>query len=606
MASLIDLFKGSPYDNVPADTNTVIEQETTGLRRQSLVDINNPLIYGSDIIRIATKSTPSLNTMKESTNGELSTGGLLGKGLSILSGGKIQSLNDVRNSINDTLGIPTPLIPTRVSQKIQGGKTVQEVLDEKNGTELGKILKQGGGGTIGTIGRNLLGSTITRLKSEASKILIGTPGQIGINQTPVGGPDFNGTPLQESYSDIQTKTDGFDSKGSITKEDIQVSTQAKFNIDLANFSPIYGVRRGSKLYDSNLGNRIKQDTPTNVNLSQGLSPYDPQNPYTGQAGTQNIEVVKNSLEVRRGITNKNDIINSTGPNDTYTTEEMEGYDLVPFWVGKIGEEKRTHFRTLITGLSETVSPTWNSSKFFGNPYSFYSYGGVDRSVTFSLFIYCMNPIELGNNWEKINKLTQYTYPTITQSEGLSNPPIIQFRIGDIYNGNEGYIESLTYTFPDNGTWETDLDGFNLPKFVEVSISIKLIEQIGTEISLYKYKRSSAATKEQNDYLENTNFSTDATFQSNGQRNSLDRKLKLNTNGTTPDFGIQRPSIKDINTGLEQTLPAEFINTIPNKTGETGIGELSEKELARVYRIPNAEIERELKFLGKGQNSTVLV
>ena len=33
----------------------------------------------------------------------------------------------------------------------------------------------------------------------------------------------------------------------------------------------------------------------------------------------------------------------------------------------------TNFRGTITGLSETISPSWDSAKFSGNPFDFYTY-----------------------------------------------------------------------------------------------------------------------------------------------------------------------------------------------------------------------------------------
>ena len=576
MASLIDLFKGSSYDEVKTDTETFIEQETTGLRIMSAAELNNPLLYGSDSIRIATKSTPSLNTMKEDTQGELSSGGLLGKGLSVLSGGKLESLNDVRNGINDFLGIPSPLIPTRVAEQVKDGTPVNEVID-KNGTEFGKFLQQTGGGSLQNIGRNALGNAISIAKDKATKLLLGTPGEIGVNGGNEQAPKFEGTlDPEETYTDLQQ---GLNYKEEKSPDALANDTLTKFpkSGDLRKFSPAFGARSSNS-------------TPDTA-LDSNESTYLPDEAYTDISNLND-----KSLENRYGLTNESDSINSTGLNDSYVSDEIEKYDLIPFWISKIGELKRTHFRTLISGLNETVTPSWNSSKFFGNPYSYHTYGGVERSVTFNLFIYCMNPTELGKNWEKINKLTQYTYPSINQDSGLVNPPIIEFRIGNIYKEKVGFIESLSYTFPDNGTWETDLDGFQLPKFIDVSISIKFIEQAGSEKNLYSYQKSSAAQSELN---ADNDFST----------NSNDSGISTTVNkfgDTVTRLNIPTQPIKNGNTGLNVTPPSESELGIPSKGSESGIGDVPADDLARVYRIPNAEAKRELKFLGKGQSNTRLV
>jgi len=588
MASLIDLFKGSPFDVVKTDTETFLEQETTGLRVDSLVEINNPIFYGSDAIRIATKSTPTLNTMKAATTGELASGGLLGRGLGILSGGKINSLDQARETVNGLLGIPRPLIPTRVAEQVRTGIPVNQVID-KNGTEFGKFLQQTGGGSFENITRNAIGQGISLLKNKATRLLLGTPGEIGIVVANENAPEFVGTKTGVTYTEAQNE---FDYRGETNPDDLANDTMAKFksNPDLRKFSPIYGTRSGESKYSS-FGNGT----------------------YSRTASSEDgFPILANSLEAKRGLTNTRDTINSTGINDNYTTKQQEDLDLIPFWISKIGESKRTHFRTLITGLSETVSPSWNSSKFFGNPFSFHTYGGVERSVTFNLFIYCMNIDELGKNWEKINKLTQYTYPSVSQIKGYVNPPIIQFRIGDIYNNKIGIIESISYTFPDNGTWEIDEDGYKLPKFIDASISIKFIEQIGDEVALYNYGRSAEAQQAMNDY-NNESPTIDlegVTVVGNSSNRKIDSKgIKV------PDPVEIKAPVLNIRTGAKEILPVESANDIPIQTGQPKklqtIEELNEvfnrptNPVGRLYRRKDSDIKRELKFLARGQRNTGL-
>ena len=40
--------------------------------------------------------------------------------------------------------------------------------------------------------------------------------------------------------------------------------------------------------------------------------------------------------------------------------------------------------------------------------------------------------------------------------------------------------------PDMGTWEVYKDGLRLPKFVDVAVTIKLLETPGAELQLYDY------------------------------------------------------------------------------------------------------------------------
>ena len=129
-------------------------------------------------------------------------------------------------------------------------------------------------------------------------------------------------------------------------------------------------------------------------------------------------------------------------------------------------------------------------------------------------MFALNANELVNNWEKLKFLTYLCYPTGYQSESIGYviPPFIKFTLGDMYNQKDGFIESLSYTIPDSGVWETgqgnavvdnefvnkfntkeltvnDLKGYKLPKFIDVSITIKFVEQRSTTglSKMYSFK-----------------------------------------------------------------------------------------------------------------------
>ena len=84
-------------------------------------------------------------------------------------------------------------------------------------------------------------------------------------------------------------------------------------------------------------------------------------------------------------------------NNVITKDGSEYKDLVPFHITRIGFKKNI-FKSYITGLSETVSPSWSSNNFIGNPYKYYIYESIERSVTFTLNIGAETE-ELARNWE---------------------------------------------------------------------------------------------------------------------------------------------------------------------------------------------------------------
>ena len=69
MPTILELFRGAGLDKqVKPDRLTGVEQELTGVRVKSAVEINNPLIYGTDTFRIANRSTKMKDKMIELRN----------------------------------------------------------------------------------------------------------------------------------------------------------------------------------------------------------------------------------------------------------------------------------------------------------------------------------------------------------------------------------------------------------------------------------------------------------------------------------------------------------------------------------------------------------
>lgn len=450
MPTILDLFKnkdsykfGTEYNTVKADKETLVEQESSGLRVKSAVELNNPAIYGTETLRIALQSTSTLDKMKknrtstaEDSNFLRASQGVLNTAANVATSNlqSVLSKNEtVSNLANTILGMSTRQIPTTVYNRIiaQGDKYDTSVPVQPDGTssEVGKLLTSVITGPPETISRRAVSKGIGFAKDKVREKLFGIP-------TDLDGVDVLG--YKQKFSNKFTKS--------------------KYEADF----------------------RIR------------------------------------TLENYRGVSSDLDLINTLTPSDEYTIDDSgeitlkdggKYKDLIPFYIQHIGDSKPTMFRANLMGISETVSPTWSSHKFLGNPFNFYTYGGVERSVQFNLQIYAGSKAELATNWEKISLLTGMTYPRVL-SNTLVNPPIIKFRLGDIYKNKYGYIESLSYTFPDNGVWETEEDGHALPKFIEASITIKFIESVGMiPDGPYGYRKSTQAIDAANQQLQQNTVNT---------------------------------------------------------------------------------------------------
>ena len=74
-------------------------------------------------------------------------------------------------------------------------------------------------------------------------------------------------------------------------------------------------------------------------------------------------------------------------------------DFIPLQIKAIGG-KAVNFRATITGLTENVTPSWESAKFVGNPFNYYTNSGIERSVSFNFTVFPMNLKELINKKKK--------------------------------------------------------------------------------------------------------------------------------------------------------------------------------------------------------------
>lgn len=514
-----DLYKyGTNYSKIKSDKETLIEQETTGIRFRSAVDINNPLIYGNEAIRITQRSTPLLEDMKEGANGGKAGGGLIGG-----------AINKARDFVNSTLGIPETQTPSRLLENkniqisnidniaranqafpgignslpskvpksfddIPSNIPITKDIISKNGKDIGKFLQQSGGGNPKTIGKQALGNGIGFAKDKLRGELFGEGQGVGTAQSSggLGGKKYSVeyTTSQRTYSDVNF------SKTLPSTEGVAKDLEGT-KLDLSLVSPIYGVTRPlSNKFGTPAGRFGRTEYAFENKSLDGTRSWI--NKFA--PGRKKTEVTKGTLQDRYGL-GKGDKINTLKPSDYDTIddngvykkgENKVGEDLIPFYIGKYGE-KKTPFRAIITGLNETVSPSWGTNKMVGNPFPYYTYNQIERSTSFMLKIFCNSPTELATNWEKIESLTRMTYPKINKNN-LVNPPIIQFRLGDIYFDKTGFIESLNYTIPDTSTWETRGSIGFLPKYIEVSVTIKFIEDSSVLSALYGYKKSKAAVE----------------------------------------------------------------------------------------------------------------
>jgi hypothetical protein len=492
---------------------TFIEQETTGIRIIRLGAI--PVIYGTEIGRITQRTTNVLDIMKSTSNGgEVADAGLVGNALNKAKEGA--------SKFASKLGIefPQKLIPSRIATnekflKAEEPDTMSilaEIQKDGAGNLAGKFLAKSAKGTPKQIGNALVGGAIRGAKGAVRQKLFGARTQAGQNlaKKKESGIDYSriikySEFVDEKNLDINGRFDlslfKVELEDQIKKNPTQYPDAGPWfpgwsfksptpyteNKNLGESEPIDRNDLSSELFarKSNYERTTLPTTqiPTFPNRNnKNKYFYDEQNQqryaYTGISNfsDDNIRDIILTGE-KRGINSGADAINA------YDVGEGDSENKIDFITLKFDT---TQFRATITGLNETFTPSWDTNKFVGSPFNYYTYTGIERGVTFNFKVFSLNIEEHKKAWNKLQYLAKKTYPIGYVDYGVV-APIINFTMGDLYKSKKSFIESLSFTIDDNYPWEVYVKGLRLPHIIDVAITLKFIEQRGDEGKLYGFE-----------------------------------------------------------------------------------------------------------------------
>ena len=229
------------------------------------------------------------------------------------------------------------------------------------------------------------------------------------------------------------------------------------------FTSINGDDGGASL---NLGTRILRGlgipVPTPVRSSVVLGDSITNTPLSDYGGTGGGGVEKISESIPDALPN-------TG---------------MPFYFVDLRDNKVVQFRAYLEGINENISPNWSSTNYIGRSEPVYTYENSTRDLSFTLKVYAHTKTELKRIWAKLNRLTSMCYPQYqedtlfnTKANQRMKPPLIKLRLGDLFgrekNELTGFLRSLTYTIPEETTWEMDKKE-KVPKHVLVTVSYQVI------------------------------------------------------------------------------------------------------------------------------------
>ena len=487
-------------------SETLLEEEVTGARLIRTASM--PFIYGTELPRLTLRSTPLLDKMREGTGpeGSVGGGGLLGGFIS-----------KARDFVNDKLGIPSGVIPTKVigfDSISKKGETQNRMIDlaeikkSGEGSLLGKFLKGTGGGNLKTIGKQALGNAISFGKDKLRGKLFGEGGVTGFNNA--GTTGLKNTTINYGSIDNalgvtigEPNSDGLrDAKGLMYSKTLNLNSDPE--------SKSVGATKptnNNEPYKLNFIDASEEGglaAKPSIVIDRTIFSSNPDREGKSFASKIRGPISKDDfIEKKRGMGQIADTINNTNifEGETLTLGDgttLDEKDFVPLKFTSIHRNKTVQFRATLSGLSETLSPSWDSHKFIGSPFSNYTYSGIERSVTFNFKVYSLNAEEHKIGWDKINFLNSLVFPQGYYDSSAVVPPFIRLTIGDLYKGKLSFIESLSHTWDDNTPWnvtdkertvlsnavgivtgtsenaDIDMKGYRLPMITDVSMTVKFL------------------------------------------------------------------------------------------------------------------------------------
>ena len=135
-------------------------------------------------------------------------------------------------------------------------------------------------------------------------------------------------------------------------------------------------------------------------------------------------------------------------------------DMVDFRFEAIDNDSPTEsifmlFRSYLSSIQDTYSPTWNPHKYLGRGEKVYTYSGFDRSFGFSFKMAPMSRKSVKPLIQKLNFLASNTAPDYNTA-GRMRGSFMRLTIGDYIVGLPGFISSLSYSIDDNSPWDIAL------------------------------------------------------------------------------------------------------------------------------------------------------
>ena len=178
----------------------------------------------------------------------------------------------------------------------------------------------------------------------------------------------------------------------------------------------------------------------------------------GNPGKRNSS---NSYTIGNGVAL--DKINELAPYSNTSPNHTEHNDLVKFSIGILnnngnGRSTYIHFRSFINSFDDSYNADWGETQYVGRGDKFYNYKGFNRSISMGWTTYAQSREELIPMYKKLNYLASSLAPDYS-SGGFMKGNLARLTVGGYLYNQLGIIKSITYTIPQESTWEVAIDDF---------------------------------------------------------------------------------------------------------------------------------------------------
>jgi hypothetical protein len=217
------------------------------------------------------------------------------------------------------------------------------------------------------------------------------------------------------------------------------------------------------------------------------------------------------------------------PPDALVIDSTQSKDLIFFYFYDIVNNVYIPFRATINGIQDQHSPEWEDIKYIGRADRLLIYKGFTRDISFSFKVYANSIQELIPMWERVNYLVGLARPSKYTGRGIATagpnagvsetntsgresefiyPPMIEFRIGDLYVDQPAAFRSISVTIPEDAQWEMLRDdnyvyrygidkivqargtkSRQLPNMVDVSVQLSVLEREQASTANYHFGKS---------------------------------------------------------------------------------------------------------------------